>query len=668
MTSTIERPAATTPVEPWIPATLDVDAPVFTRRERIGSWFARHRLDLVWLSPLLAISAIINVLNIGGAPQRIDDEGTYVAQAWAVNNLAELAHYTYWYDHPPLGWLQLAAWTGLTNGFDRYDIAVIAGREFMIVSMLVSVVLLWAVTRRIGLSRPAAAASALLFALSPLAVQFHRTVYLDNIATPWLLASILLAMTKRNQLVGYAASAATLAVAVLSKETYLLALPLIAWLMWRGARRATRRYTISVAAAVLVMIGGSYIVFALVKGELLPSSEHTSLISGVMFQLGGRSTSGSVFDPGSLSFSTLALWFQLDPVLCILTPLAAIAGIAVRRTRPFAIALLALVLFMARPGGYVPVPYLIMLLPLAALVIAGVTDAAVRGMRRRHGLRRVPNLVWGVGVVAAASVMIPLWSSQLQGLTEAQLDAPSQEAQSWIADNVPQDSRLIVDDSMWVDLVKAGFATDDVIWFYKLDTDSAVEALNPNGWRDSDYVVTTDSMLASPNALSANEAIENSVVVASFGEGDQQVQVRRIEPAITVPATTAQDIIDQRASLGYQLTGNPGLTARTASYTTLQSGYVDERVSLLLGQLLASNTVTIGDLPLVEGEDGIVYRQVELESVGGKALVDGTELTDAGRMVESTIGNGVWAAQSVVPLDGELLVTFPITTSEGLIQ
>ncbi|WP_158277089.1 hypothetical protein [Serinibacter arcticus] len=33
-------------------------------------------------------------------PQFIDDEGTYTAQAYAVERLGELTHYTYWYDHP----------------------------------------------------------------------------------------------------------------------------------------------------------------------------------------------------------------------------------------------------------------------------------------------------------------------------------------------------------------------------------------------------------------------------------------------------------------------------------------------------------------------------------------------------------------------------------------
>ena len=38
-----------------------------------------------------------------------------MAEAWAVYMRGDLAHYTYWYDHPPGGWLQLAAFFAPLN-------------------------------------------------------------------------------------------------------------------------------------------------------------------------------------------------------------------------------------------------------------------------------------------------------------------------------------------------------------------------------------------------------------------------------------------------------------------------------------------------------------------------------------------------------------------------
>ena len=88
-------------------------------------FFVRHRLAIPWLSPVLVISALVSLVNFGGAPQRIDDEGTYTAQAYAVSAFGQLAHYTYSYDHPPLGWIQIAGYAQLTGAFARYDLAVL---------------------------------------------------------------------------------------------------------------------------------------------------------------------------------------------------------------------------------------------------------------------------------------------------------------------------------------------------------------------------------------------------------------------------------------------------------------------------------------------------------------------------------------------------------------
>ena len=666
MTSTVERPRVAPAHRPAAAPPQQQD-PV--GRNRVAAWFRAHRRTISWLTPLLAVAGLVQAINLGGSPQRIDDEGTYTAQAWAINNLGELAHYTYWYDHPPLGWIQIAGWTGLTGAFQRYDIAVLAAREAMVVATLVSAALLWFLARRVNLSRPASAAAVLLFALSPLAVQFHRSVYLDNVATPWLIASILLALTRKNQLAGFAGSAVALGIAVLSKETYLLALPLVAWLMWRNARPETRRYTVAVAASILVLIGGSYILLALVKGELTPGSDRTSLFSGVLFQLASRESSGFLLTPGTLSNDTLSQWFQLDPVLTIATPIAAVAALAVRRLRPFGVLLTLLVAFMFRPGGYLPVPYVIMLLPLAALLLAGVTDAAVRTWRQRHGPKRAPNALWLVAMVAAAAVFVPTGAVQLRGLLLADLDRPSREAQSWVEQNVPTDSRLIVDDAMWVDFVQAGFARDNVIWFYKLDTDPAVQAQSPNGWSDSDFVVTTRSMITSPNAPSVTSAIENSVVVASFGDGDQQVQVRRIyRDGIAAAEKQTADILAVRSDAGAELTQNPDLDASEQNLARFGAGQVDERVTIALGQLLTIGPVVVSDLPIVPGEEDLAFRQVVIQSVDGQPLVQDGRITGLGRDVEATIADSRYTAQSVAIQDGGLLLTFSVVPPEGLVS
>jgi hypothetical protein len=98
---------------------------------------------------------------------------------------------------------------------------------------------------------------------------------------------------------------------------------------------------------------------------------------------------------------------------------------------------------------------------------------------------------------------------------------------------------LLVDDTVWVDLVDHGFDEPyRVVWFYKL---GAVNNLDPSvrrtiggGWRDFQYVIVTLSMRAAlvgsgSQALpQVAQAVAHSHPVASFGSGPAAVIVRRV--------------------------------------------------------------------------------------------------------------------------------------------
>lgn len=590
----------------------------------ISAWFRRHAASLTWLLPVVAITVIVQAWNMSGTPQRIDDEGTYTAQAWAIMHLGEITHYTYWYDHPPLGWIQIAGYTGLTGAFARYPFAVEAGREAMVFFSAVSSILLFVLARRLGAGRITAAAAGLVFALSPLALQYHRTVYIDNVATPWLLAAFVLVLSRRQQLAGFAGAAACLGIAVLSKETYLLALPFLIWMAVRRADRSTRRYTLSVAGAVLVIIGGGYLLLAAVKGELLPGSGRVSLFEGITYQLGSRSASGSLFDPGSLANAAASQWWALDPVFIVLGSAAAVVGLFLRRVRPIAAMLVFLLAMMFRPNGYLPVPYVIMLIPFAALLVAYTAERAVLSIAGRvrtrtrlgTGTRRGLGITWAVTTAVALVVAVPLWGTQLRGFVLGNLDLPMQQAEQWVGDNVSKSSRLLVDDAMWVDLVEDGFARNNVVWYYKLDTDGAVERQSPNGWKDSDYVITTDSMRTGGNSSSdVRQAIENSTAVATFGSGDQQVEVRRIHAEGSTAAQTAiTRASDLRKTMGTELASNPALRADDGTKSQFRAGQVDSRAMIALGQVLADQDVRVDRFTPLTGETGQPFRTAVLHT------------------------------------------------------
>jgi hypothetical protein len=531
-----ELPAAETP----LPGPAGDDRAPSDRPPGLVERLWAHRTSIALLLGLLMVVAVVHATGMARAPQRVDDEGTYVAQAWTVQHWRTLGHYTYWYDHPPLGWLLLAAWTTATGAFTRAETAIAAGREFMLAVQLVSSALLYGLARRLGLRRTAAAGAVLAFSLSPLALGMHRAVYLDNIATPLLLAAFVLVLSPPRRLAAHAAAGLCLAGAVLVKETSLLLVPAVIWQYWQVSDRRTRRYSLILAGALFVLVVAAYLLYAALRGELLPGPEHVSLVEAIRFQLTGRAASGSPLDPNSLSHRTVASWLGQDPWLLGVATVLIPAGLAIRRLRPITAAFAILAAMVLRPG-YLPVPLVIGMLPFASLLVAGVADTSWGWSGRRTGdtdttgrrgdRSRALGPVLVVACLAMAVVMIaPPWTQRDRDLMTVDQDRPFRQAEAWIAANVPHQARLLVDDALWVDLVERGYPPGQVIWFYKLDTDRDIKGRYPRGWREFDYLVSTATLRSFPDNLpQANEALRRSRVMAAFGRGTQRVEIRKVQ-------------------------------------------------------------------------------------------------------------------------------------------
>ena len=503
------------------------------RGARLRAWVRTHALSLGLASVLLALIGVVLGAGIEHYPALADDEGTYVAQAWALLTDGSLAHYTYWYDHPPLGWLQLAVAGWLLDPLLGEGSAVAEARNLMLIPALVSAALLFVLARRLGLNRGFAAAAVLLFALSPLAISSLRTVYLDNIATPWILAAFVLAASPRRSLWAYSASGACFAVALLTKETSLLILPGLALMVMQSVDPRTRAFCVTAFGAMLGLVALGYPVYALLKGELLPGVGHVSLLEGVQFQLYGRASTGSALDPGSFSHQLVSGWLDADPWLLGCGVLLAPAALLVRRLRPVAVTLLVLVVVALRPG-YLPQPFVIAMLPFCALVAAGLLDA----LWKKPTARRWHRPAVAVATLSLAVLVLPAWREGASHAMREDHVAPVLEAQRWVEEKVDHRARVLVDDTLYVDLVEAGFEPKfGVVWFYKLDfsanLDPSVARNLPGGWRAFDYVVSTpvirSALDQNPGGLEqVRGALENSRSVAAFGEGPRQVQVRRI--------------------------------------------------------------------------------------------------------------------------------------------
>ncbi|MFN0074624.1 MAG: 4-amino-4-deoxy-L-arabinose transferase, partial [Chloroflexota bacterium] len=144
---------------------------------------SRISLEGALILGLVAVSLVTHGLNMFHYPSftRLDDEGIYAQQAWAIIRQGRLAPYTYFYDHAPAGWILLATWLALTGGPETFGGAIDSGRMFMLLLHLASVPLLYRLARRLGCTPAFAAFAGLLYSVSPMAIGYPRLLLLDNI-------------------------------------------------------------------------------------------------------------------------------------------------------------------------------------------------------------------------------------------------------------------------------------------------------------------------------------------------------------------------------------------------------------------------------------------------------------------------------------------------------
>jgi 4-amino-4-deoxy-L-arabinose transferase-like glycosyltransferase len=493
---------------------------------------ARPRLNRDWtiLGALLAVVLLVQGWNIADYPTVSDDEGTYLAQAWAIQHGHGLAPYTYWYDHPPAGWIFLAALTWIPALFTHSALIAAYARIVMLPFTAADVALLYLLAKRLSGSRWTAAATGAVFALSPLSVTLQREVFLDNIAVFWILLAFVLASSPRQHLWMNVSAGAAAAVAVLSKETMLIALPGLLYAVWQNAHPRTRKFTLVGFLTAICLVGIFYPLYALLKGELLPGAGHVSLIGGIEFQM-DRPGSGSVFSFGSGSWFTLHDWLYYDPIIVLAGVAALVPMLFVRKYRGVAISGLLLVVMALRPG-YLPAMYIIQVLPFFALAIAGLGHQIVMLVLTGERATWLRRGVAAALIGTALGTVVPRWVAGDTTALTTDSNLTYTQAADWMRSNLhpTRSSKIVVDDALWLNAVQDGFQPGfGAIWFYKVDLDPAVEAVLPHGWRSIQYVVSTPTIRNDLSSLTTvNAAIEHSKVLASFGTGTGVIQIRQV--------------------------------------------------------------------------------------------------------------------------------------------
>jgi hypothetical protein len=489
---------------------------------RVKALWIAHGVSFQWLVVLLFAVLLVDWLTFTAGYAATDDPGTYTWQAWAVLEGKGLAHYTFWYDHPPVGWIQIAFYAWLTRGFDRAEIGILMASEFMVIMQLASCVLIFMFMRRLGFHRAFGALAVILFTFTPLGVQYQKLAFLDNIAVTWMLAAMVFAVSPRRSLASALGAGVCLAISVLSKETSAIWFVPVAYALWQNhSAKAYRRWVFVTFITSFALLGSFYVLYAFVKGEFFPGPGHVSLLDSLIWQLGR-----------DIAFDALGLWSSFDVLLLIMTLVALPVAFVVRRLRPVAVGFTILAIMVIR-GGYIPAPFIICILPFMALTVAGalgvlwphreVVRGTLRGWANVSYMRYTRMVLVTLIVVAIAFITAPKWQEQIEIATPRDELVAYQQTLDYIVDNIPKDAVLAVDDNIWGDLVRKGYT--NVVWFYKLDLDPAVQKQYvPNGYKGIDYVILKQiyTEIARDNAADpvVIQAMENGQHVARFGNLD----------------------------------------------------------------------------------------------------------------------------------------------------
>jgi Dolichyl-phosphate-mannose-protein mannosyltransferase len=466
--------------------------------------FLGRSVDFWLCAVVTAAVLLVQAWNIAGYPRVFDDEGTYLAQAWAIDHGVGMTPYTYWFDHPPMGWMQVAAlaWIPELIWHSPGQLVIAYGRIVMLPFTVASSIFVYVLSRRMTLPRWAAALAVVLFGLSPLSVTLQREIFLDNIAVAWILAAFVLAYSPRKHLWAHVASGLCAGIAVLSKETMLLAVPALVVALWQNVDRRTRKYSFVGFIGAFILLVIQYPLYAALKGELWSTGGKVSLIAGLTYQL-SRPGSGSIFTHGSNSYSVLHNWLFYDPILLVAGTVAIVIALAYRHLRPIAIAGVVLVLTAIRPSGYLPAMYIIQMLPFFAIGVAGLADrlvAFILTFRARPVFwQQVTRLVAVTAVAVIAFVYVaPKWYAGDKNADTEDLNTGYSQAVEWIHAHVPNpgDQRIAVDDTLWLDMLQDGFKPSRYdIYFFKLDVDPTVMAplggAEQNKWKSIQWVIET---------------------------------------------------------------------------------------------------------------------------------------------------------------------------------
>jgi 4-amino-4-deoxy-L-arabinose transferase-like glycosyltransferase len=526
------------------------------------SIFKHDRKALFLLTALLLIIGIVQAQNMFRFPYYHDEEGTHMANGWAMASEGKLSPYTYSYENPPGGTLLVGGWLLLTGGTNAFGFPLNSGRILMLILHIATTALIFMISKKITRSTIAASIAALVFAFSPLAASMQRVVYMENIMIVWLLASFYFAVGEKRTLFHYYASALFFGMAFLTEESAIFFLPALLYTVYVSSDKHHRRFATALFTAIAILLASFYPLYAQMKQELFPEGTalggnfpHVSLIERLSER--GPDT-GRALDYGSGLASAIQQWVDLkspvsDPVIIYIGAInclfVLLLSIDHREIRPLLAMLLAEVVHLLL-GGPVYVYDVILLLPFLALGVSAVAGQVQRwlwGMNNDFKYVLVP--------ITMAVMLYPFWSfygSRLDIYTQNQVDGQVKAAE-WVAKNLPQDAVVVTDDYAFLWLRETHPNTQS---YWRVDTDPAVKfAILGDDVCNIDYVIATPQIFSDITTFNMElmrRTIENSDVLMTYANDGWPIEIRQVKKTYCVPTVNAPASTTEVASVSQQ--------------------------------------------------------------------------------------------------------------------
>lgn len=499
---------------------------------KLIAWFKIHKRHIL-PSLLLSVVAIAVVAthawNMFDYPYYENDEATYVSRAWSVLNEGELDVYTYRYDHAPLGWIFISAWFALTGQEAIFGSLLESGRVFMLLIFAASAYMIFILTKHVTNGNTLAAVTAtLLFAVSPLAIYFHRRILLDNIMTFWMLISLIMATQPKAKLKHYILSAVTFGVAVLTKLNAIFFLPAMLFIVWKQSHVTHRVHSLLYWLVISGLTIGSFFVYTLLKSEFFPApldSDGTplrvSVIDTFALQL-GRGDFAWPWQMESSFMQNVLSWGLLDWTILLVGAVSTIVltfvGIRQYNKQPLIIAIVlmtwSMLLFLVR-GKIVLNLYVVPLLPLIAISF-GTLLHVIMSQKRVWKWARV-----GITALILAAISVTYTSLATHKAYSVNETSNQMSAVTWVRDNIPKDALITTDNYMYPYLAQeSGFT--NVSYFFATEYDPEVRQTYDDDWRNIEYLIVTHEVLEqveTGTVPNIKKILDHSTMIADFRKG-----------------------------------------------------------------------------------------------------------------------------------------------------